>query len=836
VGRRREERRILQFLRNPDGAGVLLHGLGGAGKSSLSAEVLKNLAEEGWLIATTFSRISPNNLLYEVGQRFLRQFQREKLSETDRRCRLAVEIRRPDIDWEYQFQALAQELLSERPLIILLDNFEDNFAQGVPGEPGADFHLHNEDLANLLASWLIAPGKSRFLITSRHPFELPQKAHRRLDSLHLGPLSPAETRKLLWRLPALDALSHEDQMRIYNTVGSHPRALEYLDALLRGGKARFPDVTLRIEDALEKRGIRDPMALLSKSKGDLNQALAETVILAVDDIFLDHLIDRLQGVPLAEDLLIGASVYQVPVDIDGLAWQVSEEVEIPENTERIQQVRELQKTMEEILERGEPLSLDLVEQWDANQRELLKPPLQVPDELGGARDVLSDLGLLASVETNEERASLYFVHRWTASRVFQRCPADKIQAAHRKAARYWSWRVAEIPQDRQQDVEDLLQERHHYKEAGEIDAALRLTNLICSQLDTWGAYRREEQLYKETLSWVPEHSTEAAVSIHNLGIIAQQQGNYNQALNWYKKSLRISEELGNRDGMARSYYRIGIVAQYQGDYDLASECYKKSLHISEELGNRDGMARSYHQLGIVAQDRGDYEQALDWYKKSLHISEELGNRDGMARSYHQIGMVVQDRGDYNQALDWYKKSLQINEELGNRDEIARSYHQIGIVAQDRGDDDQALDWYRKSLLISEELGDRVGMARSYHQLGIVAQNRSDYDQALDWYKKSLLIKEELGDRVGMALTTSQLGVLWTEHGQPEDAVPLNLRSLSIRLQIGIPEIRIDLQWLNRQRELLGEKRFGEILREHLSEEDSQTVLELMNEVSSPEEG
>ena len=57
--------------------------------------------------------------------------------------------------------------------------------------------------------------------------------------------SATATRKLIWRLPGIDALSREDQLRAYTDVGGHPRALEYLDALLRGGEARFRDISER---------------------------------------------------------------------------------------------------------------------------------------------------------------------------------------------------------------------------------------------------------------------------------------------------------------------------------------------------------------------------------------------------------------------------------------------------------------------------------------------------------------------------------------------------------------------------------------------------------------
>ena len=230
--------------------------------------------------------------------------------------------------------------------------------------------------------------------------------------------------------------------------------------------------------------------------------------------------------------------------------------------------------------------------------------------------------------------------------------------------------------------------------------------------------------------------------------------------------------------LATLYHQLGMVAQDRGDLDQADDWYRKSLTISEKLGDRPGMAGSYHNLGMVAQHRGDLDQADGWYRKSLTIREELGNRPGMASSYHQLGRVAQDRGDLDQADGWYRKSLTIFEELGNRPGMADSYHQLGMVAQDRGDLDQADDWYRKSLTIEEELGNRPGMATSYHQLGIVAQLRGDLDQADGWYRKSLTIKEELGS-TGQGITLAQMGLLAEQQGCLNEAFGYAIRAVAL---------------------------------------------------------
>jgi len=745
VGRRREERLLLQWLRQTDGAGVLLHGLGGIGKSSLAAETLRALFKEGWLVASLYGTITPDSLLAEAGKTYLAAFQSEGMKENDPRRQLAVALSRPDVDWEERFDLLSHLLLGDRKLIVLLDNFEDN--------QGNDHAVRDEDLAALLACWLRNPGRTRFLITARYPFELPDRAHRRLEPLHLGPLSFAETRKLLWRLPALDKLSKDDQLRAYADVGGHPRALEYLDALLRGGKARFRDVTDRMEKRLEERGVRRPESWMKSMTGDLDRALAETVTLAVDDVLLDRLLERLEAVPLAKELLVGAAMYRAPVDLVGLAWQVGEEIELPE---------EDQKT---------------------------RLPIRVPADFEEARLALEELGLLPPVGWSGSGTDLYFVHRWTASAVLGRVGAEEKVQVHHRAARFWRSRVKRVPQSRVEDMEQLLEARHHHYEAGEIDQAVEVTEWVVVQFEDWGAYRREEQLCRETLTWLPENSAKAA---------------------------RFSGQ-------------IGILAYRRGDLAQAQNAHQAALVALEAIEDRAGVAISSHHLGLIAQDRGELSQALEWYQKSLQIKEELGNRAGMASSYHHLGLIAQNRGELSQALEWYQKSLQITEELGSRAGMASSYHQLGMIAQGRGELSQALEWYQKALQINEELGNRAGMASSYHQLGNVAFVRGELSRALEWYLESLQISEELGNRAGMAITLGQLGVLANERGQPAEAVPLNLRSLAIQLQIGSPEIRINLHWLRRQRELLGEERFGEILREHLDAEGVTAVLGMMEE-------
>jgi tetratricopeptide (TPR) repeat protein len=787
VGRRRE-RRILRRGLHGEKAGVVIHGLGGVGKSTLAAQLVSDLAEEMALVVSVVGATTVDQVLAEVGLRLFVYCMDRHLPEDHAYRELSQVVRNPQLEWRERLGYLGQLLLGRERVLLLLDNFDDNLEEA---EGGGGWQVADAELASLLASWVERPGRSRLVVTSRYPFQLPEGQEGRLEAYHLGPLTLAETRQLIWDLPGLNRLNREEQRRAYADVGGHPRALEYLDALLRGGEARFGDMAERMEGALRARGVSRPRAWMRGARGDLDRALAEAVTLAVDDVLLAELLGRLEPVPGARRLLLGTSVYRLPVDEIGLKWQAGEELELPADPARDERRARLDEAQAAAAREGrspalEELGLDpeLVARIREDWREAMRPPLRVPGGFEEALRALAELGLVAPLEGGADEERTYAVHRWTARALAAISEGRELVAAHRRAAGYWLWRVRVWPQSRERDVEQLVEARHHLHAAGDLDAAVDVTDAVVRQLDVWGAYGWEERLCLETLGWLPERSRQAAAYQHQLGIVAQGRGDYAAALDWYRRSLAVKEELGDRAGMSAGFHQLGVVAQQRGDYEAALDWYRRSLAIEEQLGDSASIAASYHQLGLVAQARGDYDVALEWYQRSLAISGELGNRGAMATSYHQLGNVAYQRGEYEAATEWYRRSLAILEDLGNRGAMATSYHQLGNVAYQRGDYEAATEWHRRSLAIKDELGDRAGVASSYHQLGIVAQDRGDYETASEWYRRSLTITEELQDRAGMARSYHQLGIVAQQQGDHASALAWYRRSLAIAEELG----------------------------------------------------
>jgi tetratricopeptide (TPR) repeat protein len=261
-------------------------------------------------------------------------------------------------------------------------------------------------------------------------------------------------------------------------------------------------------------------------------------------------------------------------------------------------------------------------------------------------------------------------------------------------------------------------------------------------------------------------------ALNTQGVSFYFQGDYDKAIDYYSKSLKIDEELGDKKGMAISLNNIGNIYEEQGGYNKAIDYYFKSLKIKEEIGDKEGMSVSYNNIGVVYQEQGDYNNAIDYFSKSLKIEEEIGNKKGIARSFNNIGLIYMQQGDYGNAINYYSKSLKIKEKIGEKKEMAVSLNNIGSIYNKQGDYDNAIAYYSKGLKIDEEVGNKKGMAISLNNIGSIYKEEGNYEQALDYNNRSLIIAQEVGAALATRDAANSLYQTHKKLGRHQDALQM----------------------------------------------------------------
>jgi tetratricopeptide (TPR) repeat protein len=242
---------------------------------------------------------------------------------------------------------------------------------------------------------------------------------------------------------------------------------------------------------------------------------------------------------------------------------------------------------------------------------------------------------------------------------------------------------------------------------------------------------------------------------------------------------------------------VGVYYNIEGNYDKALEYFERSLKIREDMADKMGITESLNNIGLIYNTMGDITKALDYYGRSLKLKERIADKEGIATLLNNIAVIYYRQGDLINSLEYHKKSLKISESLGDKTSVGESLSNIAIIFQKEGKFNEALDYCNKSLKIAEEFGEKQNMAVALNNIGNLLLNQKKVDEALPYYKRSLKIKREMGDKRGIAYAFANLGLLhytaFTVKPSGPGAKDLSLAfnysdsALKLSKKIGFPE-------------------------------------------------
>ncbi len=705
IGRRKELRETLRVLRDPVRvfAGVVLTGIGGVGKSALAGRAMQRLSEDGWWLAVHAGRFDLSGIGLAVGVALQK-------SDDERVAKLSEVLTRPSLDDRVRLEVLRQAL-AESPVLLVLDDFEQNLDTGGGAFLEADVELCLQMLAESAQT-------GRMLITSRYPVPAAKFLHR----VTVGPLSLAESRKLLLRLPALREFHSPELVLILRVIGGHPRMLEFLDAILRGGQGRLPHVTKKLEQVLAT--ITPGMA---PSVSGLDEALQRALVFGARDVFLEELLGlaRRKGI---DEVLLQAACSNLPVTPAGIA---------------------------RMLAGGE---------GDAAAAAL-------------AFAKLEDLSLVHRLADGSA-----WIHRWTAEGLMGL--VGKAAQAERqvRAGRYRWWRVA----NETHSILDAIEAVRNLLAGEDFDGAVTCAKTCFDAMRRFQQALGIAALAAEVLETLPDDHPGFASLGDEEAQAHLALGFTDRARTRYEGLLRLQERLAqaepDRAGYQRVlsvlYERVGDLYRDLGQGEQARQSYLQSLAIAERLAQAEPDRADYQRdlsvsderVGDLYRDLGQGEQARQSYLQSLAIRERLAEAEPdradyqrhLSVSYLKVGDLYRDLGQGEPARQSYLQSLAIVQRLAQAEpdradyqrDLSVSYNKVGDLYRDLGQGEQARQYYLKDLAIAERLAqaepDRADYQR-HLSVSLTKVASTDHSAAQQLLERALSILEALKNEGRLAL-------------------------------------------------------------------------------------
>ena len=179
-----------------------------------------------------------------------------------------------------------------------------------------------------------------------------------------------------------------------------------------------------------------------------------------------------------------------------------------------------------------------------------------------------------------------------------------------------------------------------------------------------------------------------AVLFNNMALVYQKQNEVAKALNYFNKSRSLYEEINDRKGISISLNNLGKIYEKQWvektekprhDDSLlikAMEFYRKSLAIREEIKDKRGMAVCFINIGsaflqIAQIEKGvkteNLDSALKYSGKALTISKELGFPEIIRDAANVMNKGFRQKKQWEKALGYYDIFITMRDSILNQE-------------------------------------------------------------------------------------------------------------------------------------------------------------------------
>jgi protein O-GlcNAc transferase len=273
-------------------------------------------------------------------------------------------------------------------------------------------------------------------------------------------------------------------------------------------------------------------------------------------------------------------------------------------------------------------------------------------------------------------------------------------------------------------------------QSGHADA-LHLLGMIAQQ-------RGRHDLAVDRIGQAIKHNEHNAAYFCSLGISLHQQGKRDEAVVAYRQAIRIKPDFAN------AYSNLAGALRGEGKIDEAIVAYRQAIGIKPDL------AEAHFNLGNALCDRREFDGAVASYRQAIHFKPSL------AEAYFCLANALQAQGKFDEVLASYDGALIMNPNN------VEALNARGVILHQLKRCDEALASYNRALAI------RSDYAEALNNRGVTLQELKRFDEALTSYDRALMLRPDSPD------TLYNRGVTLNELKRYEEAVVSYNRALTLR--------------------------------------------------------
>ena len=268
--------------------------------------------------------------------------------------------------------------------------------------------------------------------------------------------------------------------------------------------------------------------------------------------------------------------------------------------------------------------------------------------------------------------------------------------------------------------------------------------------------------------------------------------NLDSAIYYGQLAVEAAKKTDDKKLLAQAYSDLGSGYIQKGEIEPALENYKTTLSIREEIADSAGIAKVYNNLGFIYQRIYESDSALMYFLLGLPYFEKTGDLVNAASVKNNLAVIYRSLMNYDKAIQLFEEVAEYRAEVQDFKGLSGTYSNLGSIYKSLKKYDEARAYFELAVNSAEESQDLYVQATAYRNYTLFLNEVGETDQAIEAAEKGLLISKEVNAQYEIAALEFNLGIAYQEKGLFERAKPFYLRAEKSFIEQGSAEDAIPI--------------------------------------------
>lgn len=287
-------------------------------------------------------------------------------------------------------------------------------------------------------------------------------------------------------------------------------------------------------------------------------------------------------------------------------------------------------------------------------------------------------GLLLAMAPKMERAGfrnewMVYLKRWLSDN------AGKSDLARKGEVEYQAGFLSQLCSDFEQAKEYLKRSHDTFEELSIPGKQARALNRLAFVVRLQDRPVEARNYVEKAITLLDLDSLEREFCHFILAVLAEDSGNYTEAVAHYRISLDLCKQIGDSSKLALRLGNLGLGLYYAKEYAESIDCYQQSISLFTELNDKARTAGSLLNLGVVYLVTERYETAIEMFTQAESVFRYLSDGYYLGFVYLNLGITQRYLNNHEQSEQFLLTAIQYWKQIGSMTELVNAMDELGLT-------------------------------------------------------------------------------------------------------------------------------------------------------------